>query len=708
MPRLFLTATGGPGGIARHPHGVGAAVCALAIVLGRVSTAGEPGTERAVYWWKDPVRRPPAPDLPGAAGDWARNPIDAFILARLLAAGLAPAPPADPRELLRRVTFDLTGLPPTPGEMEAFLADRAPDAYEKVVDRLIASPRHGERWGRHWLDLVRFAESNGYERDGAKANAWKYRDYVVRAFNEDRPYDRFIIEQLAGDEVEDGGFDGLVATGYYRLGSWDDEPDDAEAARYDELDDIIRTTGTAFLGLTVNCARCHDHKFDAIRQVDYYRFLAFFEGIRHADDLPLAPEDGVRRWKVAEAAARERVKALEEEIKALVKSSGAPKEEELSGDAKSRRDELRRKIEETKRSVPPMYPVAMGIREAGDPPRTRLLVRGNPRDKGEEVEPGHLRILASMSPTIEKPRHAASSGRRLALARSIASPGNLLTSRVMANRVWQFHFGRGIVRSSSDFGTMGDRPTHPELLDWLAAELVEGGWRLKRLHRLIVTSSAYRTSSRIDDEAARIDPGNDLFSRMDLRRLEAEAIRDSILAVNGSLRHELGGPSVFPRIPGKVLHTQSRPGDGWGKSDRQAASRRSVYVFVKRSLVLPILESFDFADTGQTCARRTTTTIAPQALTLMNGEFVHEEALAFADRLIAERGESLENQVDTAWRLSLGRRPRESEAREALALVERERAALEERGEAAGEARRRALAALCLVIYNLNEFIYID
>ena len=669
---------------------------------------GASASEPEGYWWKDPVRRPPVPELPGAAADWARNPIDAFILSRLLEAGLAPAPPADRRELLRRVTFDLIGLPPTPGEMEAFLADGSPDAYEKVVDRLLASPRHGERWGRHWLDLVRFAESHGYERDGAKANAWKYRDYVIRAFNEDRPYDRFIIEQLAGDEVEDGGFDGLIATGYYRLGSWDDEPDDAEAARYDELDDIIRTTGAAFLGLTVNCARCHDHKFDAIPQVDYYRFLAFFEGIRHADDLPLAPGDAVRRWKEADATARDGVKALEEEIKALVKSSGVSKEEDLSGEARGLRDELKKRIEETKRSVPAMYPVAMGIREEGDPPRTRVLVRGNPRDKGEEVAPGHLRILTSISPAIEKPSRSASSGRRLALARSIASPGNLLASRVMANRVWQFHFGRGIVRSSSDFGATGDRPTHPELLDWLAAELVEGGWRLKRLHRIIVTSSAYRMSSRIDDEAARLDPGNDLFSRVDLRRLEAEAIRDSILAVNGSLRHELGGPSVFPRISDKVLHTQSRPGDGWGKSDRTTASRRSVYVFVKRSLVLPILESFDFADTGQTCARRNTTTIAPQALTLLNGEFIHEEALALADRLIAEWGESLEEQVEGVWRLALVRPPRESETREAIALVKRERAALEERGEAPGEACRRALAALCLVIYNLNEFIYID
>src|SRR5688572_13940135 len=289
------------------------AICVLAMGASASAPAG--------YWWSEPVRRPPVPELPGATPDWARNPIDAFILSRLLAAGLAPAPPADRRELLRRVTFDLIGLPPTPGEMEAFIADDSPDAYEKAVDRLLASPRHGERWGRYWLDLVRFAESNGYERDGAKANAWKYRDYVVRAFNEDRPYDRFIIEQLAGDEIEDGGHDGLIATGYYRLGSWDDEPDDAEAARYDELDDVIRTTGAAFLGLTVNCARCHDHKFDAIPQVDYYRFLAFFDGIRHADDLPLAPGEDVRRWKEAEAAASKGVKALEEEIKALVKSS---------------------------------------------------------------------------------------------------------------------------------------------------------------------------------------------------------------------------------------------------------------------------------------------------------------------------------------------------------------------------------------------------
>jgi hypothetical protein len=633
---------------------------------------------------------------------WARSPIDAFILARLEAQGLSPAPPAGKSELARRAWFDLTGLPPPPEEMDAFLADESPDAYEKLVDRLLASPRHGERWGRHWLDLVRFAESNGYERDGAKSNAWRYRDYVIRSFNEDKPYDRFVLEQLAGDEIDEPTHDSLIATGFYRLGSWDDEPDDRETARYDELDDIIRTAGGAFLGLTVSCARCHDHKFDDIPQADYYRFLSFFSGIKHADDLPLAPAEEVERYRSAMAEADSRVKALEKEAAAL------------PGDAKEKKGEIQRRIEEINRARPPLYPAAMGIREEGEPPATRLLVRGNAREPGPEVKPGYPAVLTAMEPVLPAAsRDRKSSGRRRALAEWIASPSNPLAARVMANRIWQHHFGRGIVRSPSDFGATGDAPTHPDLLDWLAAEIVDGGWRLKRLHRLIMTSSAYRMSSRGDARTVAADPENDLFGRFDLRRLEAEAIRDAVLSVSGRLNLEMGGPSVFPEIPREVLHGQSRPGDGWGKSDASQADRRSVYVFVKRSLVLPVLEAFDFADTGQTCAQRNTTTIAPQALTLLNGEFITGAAASFADRLLREAGPDPRRQVERAYRLALARPPAAGEAEAALGLLERQRALVMNGappGESPGdeEAARRALAGSCLVLFNLNEFIYVD
>jgi hypothetical protein len=679
----------------RLPEAWAVALLALAARLPAADSSS-----RADYWWRSPPARPTLPPVRDAA--WARGPIDAFILSRLEAKGLAPASPASKAELARRAWFDLTGLPPPPEEMETFLADDSRDAYEKLIDRLLDSPRYGERWGRHWLDLVRFAESNGYERDGAKPNAWRYRDYVIRSLNEDKPYDRFILEQLAGDELDEPTHDSLIATGFYRLGSWDDEPDDKETARYDELDDIIQTTTGAFLGLTVSCARCHDHKFDAIPQVDYYRLLAFFSGLKHADDIPLAPADEVERYRSAMAEADARVKGLEKE------AAGLPE------GAKERKAEIRSLVDQINKARPPLYTAAMGIREEGrDPPATRLLVRGNAREPGAEVRPGYPSLLTSMEPVVSAASRSGTSGRRRALAEWIASPSNPLTARVLVNRLWQFHFGRGIVRSPSDFGVTGDAPTHPDLLDWLAVELVAGGWRLKHLHRLIMTSSAYRMSSRGDVKAVATDPVNDLFSRFDLRRLDAEAIRDAVLSVSGRLNLEMGGPSVFPEIPREVLHGQSRPGDGWGRSDPSQASRRSVYVFVKRSLVLPVLEAFDFADTGQTCARRNTTTIAPQALTLLNGDFTTQAAGSFADRLCREAGTDPRRQVERAFRLALARPPDGGEVETALSLIERQRLLISRSAPAENrpgdeEAARRALSAFCLVLFNLNEFLYLD
>ena len=718
--------------------------------------------EHGAPWWRDPVRRPLLPEV--KAAEWVRSPVDAFVLARLEARGLSPAPPAGRRELLRRAYFDLLGLPPDPQEVDRFLADESPDAWERLIDRLLASPRYGERWGRHWLDLVRYAETNGYERDGPKPNAWRYRDYVIAAFNDDKPYDRFVTEQLAGDELDGAAGESLIATGFYRLGPEDDEPDDKEQARFDELDDVVRTASGAFLGLTIGCARCHDHKFDPIPQVDYYRLLAHFSGIKYTDEVPLAPPQVVDGFRAAKAAVEAKVKGIEGEIAALpaatrerlfaeklalleprlrdayrvpaasrsedqkklaeeAEKKAAPAAEEvaraLPPEAKAREKELRARIEEVKRLVPPRYPEALGIAEEGAPPKTHVLVRGSARQPGPEVAPGFPSVLASASrsrsaagPAAVPAKKPAACGRRLDLARWIVDPQNPLATRVWVNRVWEHHFGRGIVRSPSDFGTMGDPPTHPEILDWLAAELVEQGFRLKPLHRLIMTSSAYRMSSQLDPRAQEADPANDLFWRRDLRRLEAEAVRDSILAVSGRLNLKMGGPSVFPPVSKEVLHGQSRPGEGWTTSPPEEAARRSIYVFVKRSVPLPLLEAFDAADTGQTCARRNVTTIAPQALTLLNGEFVQEEARWFAERLRKEAGDEPTREVERAYRLALARPPTASEMETAQGFLARQVERV--RPVAAGappsqvDASRRALESFCLVVLNLNEFVYVD
>ena len=608
--------------------------------------------ETRSFWSFRPVKRPRVPQVKDDA--WVRTPVDAFILHGLEKQGLRPAPPADKVALLRRATYDLTGLPPTPAEVDDFLTDKSAGAFARVVDRLLKSPRYGERWGRHWLDLVRFAETNSFERDSVKPEAWRFRDYVVRALNEDKPYDQFVIEQLAGDEIDPVTADSLTATGFYRIGIWDDEPTDPLQARYDELDDIITTAGQAFLGLTVNCARCHDHKLDPIPQADYYRLLAFFHG--------------VTPYGVGKEASLKHI---------LAPAPGHPDQKVLC------------------------------VSEAGaKAPNTHLFIRGNAHAKGERLEPGFLQVLSNSARPepaagIAPPKHGRSSGRRLAFARWIADERNPLTARVMVNRVWQHHFGRGIVRSSNNFGQLGDRPTHPELLNWLASEFVRRGWRLKEMHRLIMLSSAYQMSSRGNAAALARDPQNNLFWRFDMRRLSAEEVRDSILAVNGRLNLKMGGPGFYPTISQEVLAGQSRPGDGWGKSSPEEQARRAIYIHVKRSLITPILETFDFADTDATCPVRFATTQATQALGMLNGEFINDEAKAFAARLQREAGPRLEDQVRLAFRLAMAREPSPAELDRALRLMRR----LQSEDRLSGD---ESLAQFCLVVLNLNEFFYLD
>ena len=709
--------------------------------------------EDRAHWSFQPVKRPPVPVVKERA--WVANPVDAFILARLEAKGLTPNPPAGRRELIRRVYYDLTGLPPTPEEVEAFVADPSPRAYEALVDRLLESPSYGEKWGRHWLDLVRFAETNSYERDNPKPHAWRYRDYVIRSFNDDKPYDQFIREQLAGDELPAAGADGLIATGYYRLGIWDDEPADREQARYDGLDDILATTGQVFLGLTVDCARCHDHKIDPFPQRDYYRLLAFFQNITPyrnggpGDEAPLMA-DAVSRHdyeqRLRELADQRRqvqaaITAIEEDFRFLYDQGPVAKEDLarlIQSDGarvlgKERYEQYRGLLRERQMLRTRKVPAAMAlcVAETGpSAPDTFILLRGNPHVPGDKVEPGFPQVLGGKTPAIPVPApDARTSGRRLLLANWIASPENPLTARVMVNRVWQYHFGRGIVRSANNFGLLpGNEPTHAQLLDWLGAEFMDPspqplspqgrgaptdplspqgrgvgvrGWRLKPLHRLLLTSNAYRMSSRGNARGLAVDPGNDLFWRFDMRRLSAEEVRDSILAASGTLSRKMYGPGVYPEIPAAVMAGQSRPGYGWGKSPPEEQARRSVYIHVKRSLLTPILESFDTAETDRTTPVRFVTTQPTQALHLLNGEFLNQQAALLAGRLRREAGDDVSKQVRLALSLVLTRPAGAEEVRRGVDVM----AALRTRDGATAD---RALTYFCLMVLNLNEFVYLD
>jgi mono/diheme cytochrome c family protein len=681
------------------------------------------------FWSYQPVRRPNTPTVRQKA--WVRNPIDAFVLKGLEKNGLSPAPPATRIVLLRRAYFDLIGLPPTPEEVRAFLADNSPQAFEKVVDTLLASPHYGEKWGRHWLDLVRFAETNSYERDGHKPNAWRYRDYVIQSFNQDKPYDQFVMEQLAGDEMPERTPERLIATGYYRLGLWDDEPADPKQALYDDLDDIVSTTSQVFLGMTLNCARCHDHKIDPIPQKDYYRFLAFFQGVtRYGGPFgsdpqrPISPAAEVEKHRVEVEAHQAKVKQNQDAIYALeskfLKDLHPVEKEEfrteerripiaekrvgklLDGEEFVRYKALYVEKKRLNEFRPRALEMALSVREIGAKPReTKVLLRGNPHAEGESVEPGFPLVLRPPQPRLQPAAFNDTSGRRTALAQWIASKDNPLTARVIVNRIWQHHFGRGIVRTTSDFGFQGSRPTHPELLDWLASELVRNGWRMKSLHRTIMLSNTYRMSSASNAKALAKDPENDLLWRFDMRRLQAEEVRDAILAANGSLNRKMGGPSFYPDMPEAVLAGQSMPGAGWGKSTPEEQCRRSVYIYTKRSLITPIIASFDGPETDFSCPVRFSTTQPTQALGMLNSDFIQHQAKVFAANLKRQAGADRAQQVTTAlWRV-LQREPTAKEIARGVKLLQR----LEQEHKADKD---QALALFCVVALNLNEFLYLD
>ena len=695
------------------------------------------------YWAYRPVKRPEVPAVKNAA--WVKTPVDAFVLAKLEAKGLKPNAPADKVALVRRAYYDLTGLPPTPEQVDEFVKDPSPSAWPRLVDKLLDSPHYGEKWGRHWLDVVRYAETNGYERDGVKPHAWRFRDYVIKSFNDDKPFDRFAKEQIGGDELPDRSAETIVASGFYRLGLWDDEPADRELALYDGYDDLVTVTGQGFLGMTLNCCRCHDHKGDFFPQADYYRFVALFRdvrpfsydtGPRGSSFTDITPPDR-QKLNLAEKARRDaRIAALakqQTEIEdAAIGRLGVLDQWAAEGPDRDlvvdrlrtvyTQDEavalkkIQRETDRLRKDPLPFQDLALCVANGPpEPPKTYVLVRGNPGSPGKvEMKPGFPEVLGFPDPVIPKPaKGATSSGRRLALANWIADPANPLPARVFANRVWGWHFGRGIVPTPNDFGKLGEPPTHPELLDWLAAEFVTPTWNptdkpsvpwsVKRMHRLLMLSSTYQLSSAGEKTNLTADPANLLRWRFDMRRLAAEEVRDSILMTSGGLDPKPFGPSVFPKIPREVLAGQSRPGEGWHHDPRNptAGNRRSVYVHVKRSLQVPILANHDQADTDSSCPVRYTTTVPTQALGMLNGEFTNDRAAALAARLMKESPGDLRKQVARGVRLTTGRNPTADEVAKDAAFVQ----SLVKTFDLSESA---ALTRYALLLLNANEFVYVD
>ena len=691
--------------------------------------------EETRSWWSfQPVRRPGIPSVDDPA--WNDNPIDNFLKARMSDAQLAPASQAAPEVLVRRLFYDLVGLPPAPDDVDEFLADSSPENYERLIDELLASPHYGERWGRHWLDLVRYAESNSYERDDPKPFVWRYRDYVIRSFNDDKPYDEFLVEQLAGDELPGGDRDALIATGYYRLGLWQDEPVDPVESLYNDLDDILVTTSETVLGLTVGCARCHDHKIDPIPQRDYYRLLAFFRNVQRygvrahqtvlrqsVREVPAPFDDSERIARASEHARKlQDVEQRLSEVESRVSSHFRGVDRDDFQDEGRRPAILQKYVgtalthqeyesyltltdarDDLRENPPPGTMHVLCVKEHGrEAPPTHILLRGHAHSHGEEVQPGYPSVLSPPAPRIALPgEEVKSTGRRLALVKWLVDASNPLTARVMINRIWQHHFGRGIVATPSDFGLQGSPPSHPELLDWLASEFVAGGWKLKRMHKLILTSRAYRMDSRPSASAWEHDQANEFYTRFNPRRLASEEIRDSILAVSGKLDRSLFGPSIYPTMPREVLEGQSMPGHNWNTSAPDEQWRRTIYVHSKRSLPLPLLANFDMADMDKSCPVRFVTSQPTQALAMINGEFANAQARNFARDLAANVGDDARDQVEEALRRVCQRPPTAQEVQRGLALIE---SLCEEEGMAAGD----ALACFCLVALNTNEFLYLD
>ena len=725
------------------------------------------------------------------AADVYTHPVDRFLEAARQDAGVEAAPRADQLTLLRRAYLDLIGLPPTPEQIEAFLADTERGAWERLIEQLLDSPHYGERWGRHWLDVARYADTDGFEQDYVRANAWRYRDYVINAFNRDKPYNQFLREQIAGDELDHVTDETLIATGFLRSGPRVNfrEKDNPER-RHDYLDDMLATLGRGVLGMTVHCARCHDHKFDPILQKDYYSMQAAIFGYVEIDQ-PLLDRPEADAWRAANADIDRQQQPLRDEIDAIeepysaelranmirerfpenvqeaafkpeaertpgeqllaaqVLSINPPRAqvaEALSPDDAVRVEELRAQVAALDAERPPDPPMAHIVTdgdyrfapngpgdevigcpecrtapdaegtylwEAGNgpykAPPNYFLIRGDPFSPGSEMSPGFLTVATYGDPETEISRpDGRTSGRRLALAEWIASRDNPLTARVIVNRIWHHHFGRGIVRTLDNLGRMGDAPTHPELLDWLAVEFMDRGWSIKEMHRLLMTSEAYRmASSFTHDASTAADAENNLLWRYRGQRLEAEILRDAIMTVSGGIVLTVGGPAIFPHIPSDILVQSDGKGFWCGspdpgrritapatgiwceEPDRPEVWRRSAYVFRRRSLGFPFFDTFDLPDQNQTAAARNVSTVSTQALTLMNNPFVLNQAQLFTDRLEREAPGDIDRQIERAYLIALTRQPTDAEMTIARDLI-----------------ADQSLVDFTHVMMNLNEFLY--
>lgn len=647
-------------------------------------------TPRERGHWAFVKRAVPAIPAFATASDqtWGRQPVDAFILQRLQKEGLKPSPQADRATLIRRAYFDLLGMPPSPSEVAAFVADKAPDVWPKLVERLLASPHYGERWGQHWLDVVRFAETDGFEYDTHRIGAWRYRDYVIRAFNDDKPYDRFVTEQLAGDELDPQNEELQIAAGFNRLGPLRKNAGNQEVAssRNEVLTEMTNVVGAAFLGVTIGCARCHDHKFDPVRQSDYYRIQAYFAAVHDKDVVKATPAEQTARKAKAEP--------IEKEI---AKLNGALNKLKAKDDATTldEQEALKKKMEALQEQLPAPLPAVHSVVNSPEKKSPiHLLTRGEYTAKGKSVGMRPLGVLLpdgapELPETTEKPRAE--------LAKWIVAPDNPLTARVLVNRVWQYHFGRGIVATANDFGRMGARPSHPELLDYLANEFVAHGFSIKRIHRLILHSNTYQQSSQSPaDPALRAlalqkDPENKWLWRFNRQRLEAEQLRDAMLAVAGTLNPKQGGPSVMIPIDPGLVTLLYKPSQWAPARDSAEYARRSVYLIAKRNLRLPFMEVFDAPDTQASCARRESSTHAPQALELLNGAIANEQAEALAKRLETEAGPNLRKQIELGYRLVAGRPARTAEFKAALAFL-----------------KTQPKREFALTLLNLNSFLYVN
>ena len=693
-------------------------------------------------WWAiQPVVAVSPPSV--KESKWVRNEIDAFVLEKLEAKGISPNPAADRATLLRRISLDLTGLPPTIEEYQSFVEDSSAKAWEKVVDRLLASPHYGERWGRHWLDVARYADSDGFKADDTRPHVWRYRDYVIRSFNEDKPYDRFVKEQLAGDELYPGNNDARIGVSFNRH-----FPDEYNAAhiklrRQEMLNDITDAVGYAFLGVTIACARCHDHKFDPLLHKDYYRLQSFFANTKIDDGVVLdGPERQkeyaaeLAKWEAATKTIRDEMQALlqpardafyqerltryPEDIQEVLTMKPEARsaeqwmlyhkalpqvvftDNELRGKLKGAAQQRYKALELELKAFDGLRPAPLNVAQtvadgSRTAPKTYVLRGGAWDGQMEEVQPGFLSILDAGNAKVEPV--GDSTGRRSVLANWLASPSNPLSTRVMVNRVWHYHFGRGLVGTPSDFGVMGERPSHKELLDWLTVKFTgEDQWSLKKLHKRILMSATYQQSSQSRAEAERIDPENKLLWKFTRRRLEGETIRDSMLAAGGMLNTKMGGPGVFPPLPDGALPKGYQL---WKPSaDPEENQRRSVYVFVRRNLRYPMFQSFDMPDTHESCARRQVTVTPDQALELMNGKLIQEWARGLARRVENDRGIDLKIKAERALRLAYTRNPKPDEIESATAfLLKQEKIAGSPEG---------ALEDLCHTLLSSNEFLYIN